>query len=503
MPGDYLVGIDNGGTFAKAVVFDRDGRELGVGSGSIALIESHPGWSDVDFDTLWTQTAAAVREAIARSGVDPAHIAGVGLSGTGNGLCIVGEGGRPLRPMVLSSDARAAGIVEAWNSRGLGERLFPIIRQGLWTGQPASLLAWLRQQDPAMFGAIRHVMLCKDWIRLQLTGEILTDTTDATAAGLTDVASETYSEEALDARGLADVLPLLPPIARRATVAGRITAAAAALTGLAEGTPVATGLFDCAAMALGAGCVTAGQVCLSIGTWSINEVVVEEPKLAAGIAFTTSHAVPGQWLLLDGSATSATNLTWYLEELAAADYAEAAKRGVSVYHVLDEALRSVPPGSEGVLFHPYVHGSLTNPSARAAFLGIGAWHHRAHLQRAVYEGVAFSHLDHVNNLRAVVPIDEARLTGGGANSAEWCQMFADVLDMPVVVPPWSEIGARGAALDAGVAVGVYGSHAAAAAEASSSESGAARRYEPDAGVRDAYAHAHEASKTASRALGNE
>jgi L-xylulokinase len=502
MPGDYLVGIDIGGTFAKAVVFDSGGRELGTGSGSVTMIEAHPGWSDVDIETLWMQTSQAVREAIAHSGVRASDIAAVGLSGTGNGLCVTGEDGRALRPLVLSSDARAADIVAGWNAAGLGDRLYPIIRQGLWTGQPGSILAWLRDNEPGTFSAIRHVMLCKDWIRFRLTGDILTDITDTTAAGLTDVAAEAYSREAIEARGLASILPLLPAIAPRATVAGRVTAAAAGATGLAEGTPVATGLFDCAAMALGAGCVSVGQVCLSIGTWSINEVVVEDPVPAPGIAFTTAHAVPGQWLLLDGSPTSATNLSWYLEELAAADYAEAERRGVSVYAVLDEALRTVAPGSEGVLFHPYVHGSLTNPAARAAFLGIGAWHHRAHLQRAVYEGVVFSHLDHVNNLRAVVPINEARLTGGGANSPVWCQMFADALEMPVVVPPWPEIGARGAALDAGVAVGLYADHAAAVTRADRSEGGVARRYEPDPTVREAYARAHEASRAAAKALGN-
>jgi L-xylulokinase len=255
-------------------------------------------------------------------------------------------------------------------------------------------------------------------------------------------------------------------------------------------------------MALGSGCVTAGQVCVAIGTWSINEVVIEDPVPAPTVGFTFSHAAPGQWVLLDGSATSATNLAWYMDELAAADRAEAEKRGVDVYTIFDEHLRSIPPGSEGVLFHPYVHGSLVNPMARAAFLGIGAWHHRAHLLRAVYEGVTFSHLDHVNTLRALVPIDEARLTGGGSHSPAWCQMFADVLELPVIVPPWTEIGARGAVLDAGVAAGLYPDHGTAVRETEAAATEEPKRYDPDASVHEAYETAHQKFQATAKAIGD-
>ena len=500
MLGDCLVGIDIGGTVAKALVFAPDGRTLGIGTGSVPVVAAHPGWSEVDTAVLWAQTAFAVREALARSGRRASDVAAVGLSGSGNGLCIAGASGEVLRPMIRSSDIRAHEIVAEWNAAGLGDELRPIIRQGLWPGQPLALLAWLRRHEPRTFHDIRSVLLCKDWIRHELTGDIHADVTDATAAGLSHVATETYSRRALEVLGLGEVFDSLPPIAPRASVAGRVTKEAAEITGLAEGTPVAGGLFDCAAAALGVGCIDAGQVCLIVGTWSISEVVISEPVLAPSVGFTTSHAVPGRWLLLEASATSATNLSWYLDELAAAERIEAQRRGVPIYTILDEKLRTVAPGSEGVVFHPYVHGSLTNPAARAAFVGIGAWHHRSHLLRAVYEGVAFSHLEHLNRLRAVVPISEARLTGGGSRSPVWCQMLADVFGVTLIVPSSAESGALGAAIDAGIAVGLYSEYSAAVEQTQRAHRHEQLRYEPDPGTRPAYERAHRFFRETTAAL---
>ena len=488
MPDKYLVGLDIGGTFVKAVVFAVDGRELGTGSASIPVTATNAGWSDIDPDLFWDRTSGSIRAALAASAIDPRDIAGVGLSGTGNGLAILDASMRTVRPIILSSDTRAAGIVEEWQAADLPTATFPVIRQGLWSGQPAALLAWFARYEPATYARVAHAMLCKDWVRHRLTGEIGTDLTDATAAGLTDVVSGTYAFSVFEMLGLRDLGRLLPPIAPSAAVGGRVTEEAAAATGLMAGTPVAVGLFDCAATAVGAGCLDPGQVCLIVGTWSINEVVIDEPILAPSIAFETAHAPRDRWLLLEASQTSATNLAWYLDQFGLAESEEAKRRGTDVYSVLDKILASTPVGAAGVSFHPYLRGSVTNPAARAAVVGLGAWHDRSHVIRAVYEGIAFSHLDHVARLREVVPVGEVRLTGGGSRSAVWSQMFADILGVPAVVPPTTEAGACGAAIDAAVAVGLVDDHAAGYRRL---VSGQGRRYEPDPAMRAAYDGAHE------------
>ena len=497
MSGSYLVGIDIGGTFVKAVVFSMDGRELGIGSASVPVTASQAGWSDLDADLLWARTAGAIREALGATTIDPGEIAGVGLSGTGNGLAVLDASMRTVRPIILSSDTRAAGIVEEWQAAGLPAATFPLIRQGLWSGQPAALLAWFARHEPDTYARIEHVMLCKDWVRHRLTGELGTDVTDATAAGLADVVSGTYATSVFEMLGLGRLGRLLPPIAPPATVGGRITADAAAATGLAAGTPVAVGLFDCAATAVGAGCFDPGQVCLIIGTWSINEVVVDEPILAPSIAFETAHALRDRWLLLEASQTSATNLAWYLDQFGRPERELADQRATDIYSILDEIVATAPLGAEGVSFHPYLRGSVTNPAARAALVGLGAWHDRSHVIRAVYEGIAFSHLDHVEHLRQVVPVGEVRLTGGGSRSPIWSQMFADILGVPAVVPATTEAGAFGAAIDAAVAVGLAKDHIAAY-ERFASRVG--RRYEPDAATSSAYREAHEQFAATAEAL---
>lgn len=488
MSGKYLVGLDIGGTFVKAVVFSMDGRELGIGSASVPVTATNAGWSDIEPELLWARTAGAIRDALGAAAIDPGEVAAVGLSGTGNGLAVLDASMRTVRPIILSSDTRAAGIVEDWQAAGLPAATFPIIRQGLWSGQPAALLAWFDRHEPDTYARIEHAMLCKDWVRHRLTGELGTDVTDATAAGLTNVVSGSYAPSVFEMLGLGRLERLLPPISAPATIGGRITPDGAEATGLAAGTPVAVGLFDCAATAVGAGCFDPGQVCLIIGTWSINEVVVDEPILAPSIAFETAHAPKNRWLLLEASQTSATNLAWYLDQFGRPERELADQRGTDVYSILDEIVAAAPIGASGVSFHPYLRGSVTNPAARAALVGLGAWHDRSDVIRAVYEGIAFSHLDHVEDLRQVVPVGEVRLTGGGSRSPIWSQMFADVLGVPAVVPPITEAGAFGAAIDAAVAVGLVGDHADGYRRLASGEG---RRYEPDATTGASYRDAHE------------
>jgi L-xylulokinase len=268
----------------------------------------------------------------------------------------------------------------------------------------------------------------------------------------------------------------MPTLVESFDVIGQITPEAAEATGLAAGTPVVGGIFDVDASALGAGVFQPGQVCVIAGTWSINEIVTEEPLVDPSLFMTSVYTVPGLWLSIEASATSATNLEWFVTHFCGEEQAEAEKRGVSVYDICSEMVASLPPGGTDVIFHPFLYGSNVQPTARASFYGIAGWHTKAHLARALYEGIVYCHLNHIEKLRAAgAGMDVVRLTGGGSRSQVWTQIFADTIQLPMEVPAGVEMGARGAAICAGIGVGAYKDHAEAVAKAVKVE----RRQEPN------------------------
>jgi len=212
---------------------------------------------------------------------------------------------------------------------------------------------------------------------------------------------------------------------------------------------VVGGLFDVDASAIGAGAININQACLVMGSWSINEVITRDPIVDPSLFMTTLFADPNLFLTIEGSATSATNLEWFVNQCCGDERAEAKRRGISVYEVCNEEVASLPPGSTNIIFHPFLFGSNVQPSARAGFYGVGGWHTRAHLLRALYEGVVFGHLNHIEKLRkAGGQINTARLAGGGSRSTVWSQMFADTIQVPWKSLMEMKLGARGAALSA-------------------------------------------------------
>jgi len=473
---EYLLGVDDGSTVSKAAIFDLEGHEIQVASRKIEPDYPHPGWTERSMDVLWQSTAEAIREAITASGISPEQIIGIGTTGHGNGLYLLDKQGNPARPGIQSLDTRAAGIVDEWNSRDLHSQVFPFTVQSFWPAQPNALLAWIKRNEPEVYERIGAVLMCKDYITYRLSGEITTDFSDMSGTSLMDVRNKRYSRELLELYDLAEVWDAMPALVQSFDVVGRVTPEAAGATGLAAGTPVVGGIFDVDASALGSGVVSPGQVCIIAGSWSINEIVTAEPIVDPSLFMTSIYTVPGLWLTLEASATSATNLEWFVTHFCGEERVEAEKRGVSVYEMCNEMVASLPPGGTDVIFHPFLYGSNVQPTARAGFYGIAGWHTKAHVVRALYEGVVYCHLNHIEKLRAAgAHMDVARLTGGGSRSQVWTQIFADALQLPMEVPKGVEMGARGAALCAGIGAGVYKDHADAVAKAVQLE----RRQEPN------------------------
>jgi L-xylulokinase len=286
------------------------------------------------------------------------------------------------------------------------------------------------------------------------------------ATSLMDVRRKCYSRELMELYDLSEAYDALPPLKHGHEVIGQVTPAAARETGLAVGTPVVGGLFDVDASAIGAGAINVNQACLVAGSWSINEVITTDPIVDSSLFMTTLFAEPGLFLTIEGSATSATNLEWFVTQCCGDERAEAKRRGISVYEVCSEEVASLAPGSTNIIFHPFLYGSNVQPTARAGFYGVAGWHTRAHLLRALYEGVVFGHLNHIEKLRkAGGQIYSARLAGGGSRSPVWSQMFADTIQVPMEVSDGNELGARGVALAAGIGAGIYRDYAEAVQQA--------------------------------------
>ena len=464
--GQYLLGIDNGSTVSKAALFDLHGKEIAVASCKAETEYPHPGWTERGMEMLWQSTASAIRAVLTKSGVRPEEIAGIGNTGHGNGIYLLDKQGQPLRNGIQSMDSRAADVLTGWNQRSLHEQVFPFTIQSFWPAQPNALLAWFKKHEPQNYERLGAILMVKDYVKYRLTGEITGDYTDMSATSLMDVRNQCYSRELMALYDLSEAYDALPALKHSSEVVGQVTPAAAQETGLAAGTPVAGGMFDVDASAIGAGAINPNQACLVAGSWSINEVITKVPIVDPSLFMTTLFAEPGLYLTIEGSATSATNLEWFVNQCCGDERAEAKRRGISVYEVCNEEVASLAPGSTNIIFHPFLYGSNVQPTARAGFYGVAGWHTRAHLLRALYEGVVFGHLSHIEKLRAAGgQINTARLAGGGSRSPVWSQMFADTIQVPMEVTDGNELGARGAALSAGIGAGIYSNYAEAVREA--------------------------------------
>jgi L-xylulokinase len=449
---EYLLGIDAGTTMVKAVLFEADGRDVAAEVCDGATRQPKPGYVERDIREMWACAARAVQGCLQRSGAAASEILGIGCAGHGNGAYLLDRTGEPLLG-IQSLDRRAADLVEQWNASGVSDRLYPLCLQKPWPAQTGTLLAWLARHDPDLFGRVGHVLLCKDAIVRFLTGHLGSDYSDVSGAGLLRLPDRRYDDEILAAYGLEASKTLLPSLAEPTDVVGRVTREAATATGLTEGTPVVAGLFDVVASAIGTGVVRPGEASIVAGSWSVDQLVCEAPKIDPEI-FMSSTFRPDRYMAVEASATSAANLEWFVREMMADTVEHLGK--AATFERCNEMVRTIVPSIDLPLFHPYLYGSGSNGRARAGFYGIGGWHGRAHLAHAVLEGVVFEHRRQLGKLRGGGAIVEsATLSGGASRSRVWTQMFAEILDIPISTARCVETGALGGAIAAAVGVGLH------------------------------------------------
>ncbi len=456
----YAIGLDNGGTMTKAALFDVNGREICIVSRKTPVFSPKPGYSERDMEEIWQANCFCIQQVLAQSGVMPEEILGLAVCGHGKGLYLWGKDGRPAYYGIGSTDNRAWRIVEQWYADGTHAAVYPQICQQLMACQQAPLLKWIKEQRPEVYANIQYVFSVKDYIRFRLTGEAWSESTDISGSGLMDVQNCCFDRTLLERLGVGEIYDALPGLKSSCDFCGSITEQAAALTGLLPGTPVAGGMFDVDACAIAAGVTRPGQICTITGTWSINEFISPKPITGTQIAMNSIYAIPGYYLLEESSATSAGNLEWAIENCLDTG----GRTGSALYDYLGKQVESIPPENSEVYYLPFLYGSNAHPLAKASFVGLTSFHTSAHMVRAVYEGVAFSHRTHIDKLRSVTERpDSIRMAGGAVKSPMWVQMFADVLGCAIeTVDGVTELGALGCAMAAAVAAGVYPGYEAAA-----------------------------------------
>ena len=275
----YLIGMDNGGTFSKAAIFDENGNQIAVGSVATETLTPKPGYTERDMDALWKANTDAIRMAIEKSGIDPRDIAGVSFSGHGKGLYPVGRDGRPAYNGIISTDARAWAYPKKWNEDGTAKAIYPKTYQEILYMQPVCLLAWMKDNEPEVYANIKYVFSVNDYVRYCMTGVANADYTIASGGNLVNMATGTFDRDLMAAFGILEVYDMLPPLKYPAEICGTVTAEAAALTLLPEGTPVAAGMFDVDACGIASGLSDEDKMAMIAGTWSINEFIAKEPVL--------------------------------------------------------------------------------------------------------------------------------------------------------------------------------------------------------------------------------
>ena len=486
----YLLGIDVSTTATKALLIDEAGAVAGTASTEYDFETPRPLWSEQDPALWWRGATESVRKVLAETGIDPTSVVGVGLTGQMHGLVLVGEDGGVLRPAILWNDQRTSEECDLIRERVGRERLIQITGNDALTGFTAPKIVWVQRHEPDVWGQARHVLLPKDYVRYRLTGAFATDKAGAGGTLLLDVRARDWSGEVLEA--LEIPADLLPPTHEGPSVTGEISAEAAEATGLKAGTPVVAGGGDQAAQAVGVGAVEDGTMALTLGTSGVVFAPSAEPVVeAGGRLHAFPHAAPQRWHLMGVMLSAAGSLRWYRDTLA---------QDLSYEDLLAEAA-DVPPGSEGLLFLPYLTGERTphpDPLARGAFVGLTVRHGRGHLTRAVLEGIAFGLRDSFRLMgEAGVPAPEqVRISGGGAKSPLWRQLIADVLGAELVTVGTTEGAAYGVALLAGVGADVWPDVEAACADVVETKD----LVTPDLALHDQYAAAYAAYRALYPAL---
>ncbi len=486
----YWLGIDIGTGGSRALLVDAGGEVVaGVTALHDDIAMAEPGWAEQDPDNWWDAAVEAIQGVVAKAGASGDDIAGIGFSGQMHGLVLLDESDQVIRPALIWCDQRSQPQVDWINQTAGADFVLEQTANPVLTGFTAPKLLWVREHDAPSYERTRKMLLPKDYVRFRLTGDYAGDVSDASGTALYDVVNRRWADPLVDQIGIDR--SILPPVAESQDVVGKVSASAAAKTGLMAGTPVVAGAGDQAASAVGNGIVEPGLVSCTIGTsgvvFSHMDQVAYDP---GGRVHTFCHAVPGKWHVMGVTQGAGLSLQWFRNQLARDAVARAAETGVDPYDLLMDEAATAPAGSEGLYWLPYLMGERTphlDATCRGGWIGMTAKHTRAHLIRSLVEGVSYSLKDCLDIVESLgIEVSAVRASGGGARSPFWRDVLAGVFDKPIATLQTQEGSAYGAALLAMVGSGQFASVGEACAATIKEQSQTA----PDASLAGVYRTGH-------------
>jgi xylulokinase len=457
---DAFVGIDAGTTGATVAVFDRSGAELACGYCEYPCLHPHPGWVEQDMEAVWQGMLAASRQALENAPALRSRIRSVGLASQRGSFVLLDETLRPLAPAVVWNDSRAKDIEDAIATKIDRQRYREITGTPLSASFALAKMAWLKRHRPDMWACTRWICNGQEYILRRLGAERLeTDPASLTLNGMLDIGRLDWSEEICRAAGIDP--ELLPPVGAPGVQVGTLSAEAAEAMGLPVGIAICRGGGDQQCAAVGAGVIRQGMAEVTLGTAGMMVAHLDDPALVKGPApYLGGHAIAGKWDLEGGTFAIGAALRWWRDHFAQVEVEAGARLGISPYELMVAQAAGAPPGSRGVLFHPFFAGQVTphyDATARGGFFGLGLHHDRACLVRALFEGCAFEVRMMVDGVCRDLEggITELRLTGGGAKSALFSQIHADVQGRPIGLLRNPECTALGAAILGAVGAGLF------------------------------------------------
>lgn len=458
MSKNFLLGIDAGTTKIKAIIYNENGKIVAKNEEKNKIIDYGDGRIEQDMNLLWEKVAKCIRKLLNDKKINASYIKAIGLSGQGEGCWLANKSGNASANAILWSDSRAQTIAEDIKK---DKNLLSVYRRNTgsfpFAGAQIIILKWLADNNPELLEQSQYIFFSKDWLRFKLTGDAAIEYTDSSTS-IINLSEKKIAVKLFENLKIKKYLGLLPELKKSDEIAGYISQKAASETNLKEGTPVITGLMDIVATALGTGVVSINDCCTILGTTCCNEIVTEkfDPE-EKGVAGYEIYALNKNYLNVMATMAGTPNLDWFLNEFMEDIILKSKKENFNLFKYLEDKMIEIVPGSEGVIFHPYISPSgerapFSDKNARAQFFGLSTRTTRFHLLRAVYEGIAYSIRDCLENSPQV---EKIFLSGGGAKSKFWSQIIANVTGKVVYRVEDSNPAARGVALLAGMAVGIY------------------------------------------------
>lgn len=455
-----ILGLDVGTSGCKILAMDEAGNILGTAVEEYPLYTPQAGWSEQEPEDWWNGVVAGIKRVTAL--LDGQEICAIGLSGQMHGMVALDENKKVVRKAILWNDQRTGAQCDEITAMAGGmDSLLAYTNNRMLTGFTGGKILWMKENEPENYQKTKIILNPKDYIRFRLSGEYITEVSDASGTGLLNVKERKWAVELIEKIGLNSAL--FPKVVESTDEGGRVSADAAALTGIPAGTVISGGGGDAVISTTGLGLIKPGRVGVTLGTSGVVAMglpaYMENPQ---GLLQVSCNNAPGTYHAMGVTLSAAGSYQWFRNALGEYEMEQAKAQGKNAFYLLDQEAKATNPCADGLIFLPYLMGErapINDPAATGAFLGITALHKKGHFSRAVMEGVAFSLkqvYDLIMSVNPDVQSSEIVLAGGGASSPVWRQIFADTFNLPVrTVYGSAEGGSFGAALVAGVTAGVW------------------------------------------------